>query len=117
LTGRVLDEHQRPTRVRYYFEGSDRTSPGLPEWCRIVRRCKKCEHFSCPFCVTWCDTIGHVDCSLECVKANGEEHLSSCPAFDSFDMCCDGECTYDEPEPHEAEDLDEFADDFRKALD
>lgn len=93
LTGRVLDDQHRPTRQRYHFYGPD-GEPGLPDWCRIVRLCKKCNHFACPFCQTWCDSIIGVD----------------------GDMCCDGECAYDEPDPYQELDVEDFADDFRDAL-
>lgn len=94
LTGRVLDDQDRPTRTRYYFKGPDRSQPGLPDWCRIVRRCKVCGHTACPFCGSTCDAMLN----------------------DDGDMCCDGECTYDEPDPYMEDDLDDFAEDFRKAL-
>lgn len=91
LTGRVLDEQNKPTRVRYYFEGSNSTLPGLPDWCFIVRRCTKCGHFACPYCQINCDVMLN----------------------DDADMCCDGECTYDEPNPYpEAEDDDDVGQDL-----
>jgi hypothetical protein len=87
ITPRGLTGRAEGTKERWFFrsEGDVELNdmfdpPGLPA--KVLRICVRCKHEECPGCEGSCDVLEHVE----------DDEGSAIDA----DVCCDGECTYDD---------------------
>lgn len=73
----------------------------------VAPKCVDCGHEPCPHCMDWCDTVTDSAVCLECESVQFLRPFVGpmpqvCPQCGSaleydMDLCCDGECRWDQP--------------------